>query len=78
MAVDKLYRSKNDRLIGGVCGGLAEYFDIDPVFVRLLFVLFVCIIHVGILLYLIACIIIPNEKDSIIIKESDKKRIDIL
>ena len=74
--VDKLYRSKDDRLIGGVCGGLAEYLDIDPVVVRLLFVLFVCIVNVGILLYLVACIIIPNEPDNPI-KESGRKRVDI-
>ena len=75
MVVDNLYRSKDDRLIGGVCGGLAEYLDMDPVLVRLLFVLFVCLIHVGILLYPIACIIIPNETDSP--KESGWKKVDI-
>ncbi|HKP51403.1 MAG TPA: PspC domain-containing protein [Chloroflexia bacterium] len=39
MNVKRLYRSGNDRMLAGVCGGLAEYFSIDPTVVRLLFIL---------------------------------------
>lgn len=56
----RLKRSK-DRIIGGVCGGLAKYFDIDPVIVRLLWVLTVLTFGVGVLGYLIAWIVIPSE-----------------
>jgi len=57
----KLYRSVTDKMIGGVCGGLAEYFDIDPVIVRLIFVLAVIFGGSGILAYIILWIIIPEK-----------------
>ncbi len=57
----KLYRSVTDKMIGGVCGGLAEYFDVDPVIVRLIFVLAVIFGGSGILAYLILWIIIPQR-----------------
>ncbi len=56
----KLYRSRNNRMIFGVCGGLGEYFDIDPTLVRLVWLLF-AFWGAGILAYLIAWIIIPEE-----------------
>lgn len=63
MVEKKLYRSEKNRMIAGVCGGLAEYFDVDPVVVRLLWVVFTFFIGSGILIYILACIIMPNEKD---------------
>lgn len=57
----KLYRSKKNRLIAGVCGGLGEYFNIDPTIVRLVWLLFVFAGGSGILAYLIAWIIIPER-----------------
>ncbi len=57
----KLYRSVTDKMIGGVCGGIAEYFDIDPVIVRLVFVLAVIFGGSGILAYIILWIIIPQK-----------------
>lgn len=57
----KLYRSVTDKMIGGVCGGLAEYFEVDPVIVRLIFVLAVIFGGSGILAYLILWIIIPQR-----------------
>lgn len=55
-----LYRSRNDRMIAGVCGGLAEYFDIDPVIVRIIF--FILLLPgglPGILPYIILWIVVP-------------------
>ncbi len=63
MVEKKLYRSEKNRMIAGVCGGLAEYFDVDPVVVRLLWLVVTFFIGSGILLYILACIIMPNEKD---------------
>ncbi len=63
MVVKKLYRSERERMIAGVCGGLSEYFDVDPVVVRLLWVIVTCFVGSGILLYILACIIMPNESD---------------
>ena len=57
-----LCRSQKNRIIGGVAGGLAEYFDMDVVLVRLLWVLAVFIGGGGIFAYIIAWIIIPEEK----------------
>jgi phage shock protein C len=57
----RLYRSHKEKMIGGVCGGLAEYFDIDPVFVRILFVVAVFAGGSGILAYIICWIIIPEQ-----------------
>jgi phage shock protein C len=54
----KLYRSRTNRVIAGVCGGLGEYFDIDPVIVRLI-ALVVSFSGIGIVAYLIAWLVIP-------------------
>lgn len=59
--VKRLYRSKKDRILGGVCGGIAEYFNLDPVLVRLLWVFFACVAGTGVLAYIIAWIIIPEK-----------------
>ena len=57
----RLFRSKNDRILLGVCGGIAAYFNIDPVIVRLLWVLFAIMGGAGILAYLLAAVIMPLE-----------------
>jgi phage shock protein C len=57
----KLYRSVTDKMLGGVCGGLAEYFAVDPVIVRLIFVLAVIFGGSGILAYIILWIVIPQK-----------------
>ena len=60
----RLYRSGSERILGGVCGGLGEYLGIDPVLIRLGWVVFSLFYGAGILAYLIAWIIIPrNPKD---------------
>ena len=61
----RLYRSKKDRMICGVCGGIANYFNIDPTLVRLAFVLIAMGAGSGILAYIIAAIIIQDEDESI-------------
>lgn len=57
----RLYRSTHDRMLFGVCGGLAEYFDVDPTLVRLAWVIFCTFAGSGVLAYIIAAIIIPNR-----------------
>lgn len=57
----KLYRSRRDKVIGGVAGGLAEYFEIDVVIVRLLFVLVFFLGGGGLIAYIIMWIVIPME-----------------
>lgn len=58
--VKKLYRSKKDRMIAGVCGGFAEYFQIDPVVVRLIAVLML-FWGGGFLAYLILWAVVPES-----------------
>lgn len=60
MEPKRLYKSRTNRFLCGVCGGIGEYFNIDPTIIRLLFVLLGCTIT-GIVAYLIAAIIIPER-----------------
>jgi phage shock protein C len=57
----KLYRSRTERRISGVCGGLAEYFNIDPTLVRLLFVLGLLLVGGTLWAYIILMIVIPED-----------------
>lgn len=56
----KLYRSKTDRVLFGICGGLGEYFEIDSLIIRILFILLTFTGGSGIIIYLILAIIIPD------------------
>ena len=69
----KLYRSKKDRKIAGVCGGIAEYFDIDSNLVRLLTVLTLFLGGAGVVTYIIAWIIIPETPEQVSDDKLDKK-----
>lgn len=64
MEPKKLYRSEKNKMLCGVCGGLAEYLNIDPTIVRLLFVLFGCT-GTGLVAYVVAAIIMPAESNVI-------------
>ncbi|HQF33995.1 MAG TPA: PspC domain-containing protein [Petrotogaceae bacterium] len=57
----RLYKSRTEKVIDGVCGGIAEYFGIDPTLVRLLWIASIFAGGAGIILYIIAMIIIPTE-----------------
>jgi phage shock protein C len=59
----QLYRSRNNRMIGGICAGLGEYFNIDPTLIRLAFVFFSLIGFAGAMLiaYLIMLMVVPEE-----------------
>ena len=57
----RLYRSGKNKILGGVCGGLGNYFDVDPTLVRLLWIFFSLIYGIGILAYFIAWIVIPRD-----------------
>lgn len=61
--VKRLYRSRNDRLLGGVCAGLADYFNIDPTIMRLLYIL-LCFVSLGsgVLIYVVLWVIVPESK----------------
>ena len=60
--IKRLYRSKKDKIIAGVCGGIAQYLQVDVVVVRLIWAIFTLIsMGVGILAYILAWVIIPEE-----------------
>ena len=59
----RLFRSRKERMIAGVCGGLGEYFGIDPTWVRLLFILFFFAGGAALLLYVVLWIIVPLNRD---------------
>ncbi|MDO4288440.1 MAG: PspC domain-containing protein [Eubacterium sp.] len=61
----RLYKSNREKMIDGVCGGIAEYFDIDPTLIRLLWVLFGLGGGSGILAYLICAIVIPRNPEGL-------------
>ena len=57
----KLYRSNKDKMLGGVAGGLADYFSIDPTLVRILFVVSLFVGGAGVIAYIILWIVVPEE-----------------
>ena len=57
----RLFRSRTNKILGGVCGGMAEYFDVDPVIMRVLFLLLALFGGSGVLLYIASLIIIPQK-----------------
>jgi len=59
--IKKLTRSKKERVIFGICGGLAVYFNIDPIIVRVLFVISVLCGGAGVIAYLIMLLVVPEE-----------------
>ena len=61
----KLYKSSTDKKIAGVCGGIAEYFNIDSTLVRLGWVLFSLLGGSGLLAYIICALVIPNDPDKV-------------
>ena len=61
----KLYLSDTDKMIGGVCGGLSQYFDIDPTIVRIIWFVAAFFYGIGIIPYLAFWIIVPRENNVI-------------
>jgi len=61
METRRLYRSKSSNVLAGVCGGIGEYFNIDPVIVRIIWVIVTFMGGAGVLAYIIAWLVIPLE-----------------
>ena len=57
----RLHRSNENKVVAGVCGGIAEYFDMNPTLIRLAWILFCALGGSGVLAYIIAAIIIPEK-----------------
>lgn len=61
MAGKRLYRAEDDKVVAGVAAGLAHYFEVDPVLVRLIFVALALANGLGVLAYLILWLVVPSE-----------------
>ena len=59
----KLYKIEQGKKLDGVCGGIAEYFDMDPTIVRLLWILLIFCVGTGIVAYFVAALIMPNKSE---------------
>jgi phage shock protein C len=57
----KLYKSSTNKMLAGVCGGIAEYFGVDPTWIRLAWVIFSMTGGASVLAYIVAALIIPDE-----------------
>jgi phage shock protein C len=75
----KLYKSKNDKVLSGLIGGLGEYFDVDPVLIRLGFVVVVFItgFFPGVIAYIIGVLIVPNHPSDLKKAVDDMKKENI-
>lgn len=65
----KLYRSKNDKKLAGVCGGVAKFFGIDPTIIRLIWALVAICAGAGILAYIVCAFVIPEEPEDYVTVE---------
>ncbi len=73
MATKKLYKSRN-KVVDGVCAGIAEYFNIDPTLVRVIWAILILCFGTGILAYIVCAILIPNMPDgTVIVEDSDDR-----
>lgn len=63
MPTKRLYRSRKEKMLAGVCGGIAEYFTLDPSLVRLGWILLGCFAGSGIIAYIICAIVIPSSPE---------------
>ena len=61
----KLYRTKNDKKLAGVCGGIANYIGMDPTIVRVAWAIISCFAGIGIVAYIVCALVVPEEPDYI-------------
>lgn len=69
----KLCKSRTDKKIAGVCGGLAQYFGIDSTIIRLALVLLVLCAGTGLLAYIVAAIVLPDEDEIVTVSETNEE-----
>ena len=62
----KLYKSEDNKILFGICGGIGEYFDIDPVIIRLILVVLIFLGFSGVFAYIIAAFVIPRRPDAVV------------
>jgi phage shock protein C len=75
--IKRLYRSREECMVAGVCGGLAEYFNMDPTLVRVLFVILSLAGGPGIVAYIILAIIVPEEPEGYAVPSGDQPQAEV-
>ena len=69
----RIYRSRQDRVLGGVCGGIGDYFDLDPALIRVVWVFFTLFGGSGIVAYIIALLVIPDQSQFMAVEPQENK-----
>ena len=72
----RLYRSRQDRMFAGVCGGIAEYLDVDPTLVRLVFVALTLMGGPGFIIYIVLMLIVPEDPGPEMKRKRDELYLD--
>ena len=70
----KIYKVENGKKVCGVCGGIAEYFNLDPTLIRLLVIVLICCYGTGIIAYFVAAFIMPNKSEVAIEGKCEEKK----
>ena len=74
--MERLYRSESDRVIAGVCGGLGEYLRVDPLILRILFVVLAMVNGIGLFVYLVLWIVVPTTGSQTAPQEVIRRNVD--
>lgn len=74
----RLYRSRKDRSVAGVCGGVADYLGVDPTLVRILWVIFALAGGPGLILYIIMAAVVPEEPEFVQTTAEKAKNVDFV
>lgn len=74
VSVKTMYRSESEKIIAGVCGGLAEFFNIDPVIPRIFFIILTVLDGIGVLIYLILWVVIPTKSKQQVVSSQAVKQ----
>ena len=76
MRAKRLYKTDKNSMVSGVCQGIAEYFDMDPSIVRLIFALSLLFAGTGLLVYIILALILPDKSEVVVRKQDDDEIYD--
>lgn len=67
----RLYRNESDSVLGGVCGGLGQYLGVDPIFIRIFFVLWTVLGELSIVIYMVLWLVVPRQSDASTFRPED-------
>lgn len=71
--VKKLTRNMDDKILGGVCSGIADYLGVNPLIIRILWIVFTLFFAIGLIVYIICWILLPTEEDTYVDVKAEYK-----